>query len=169
MIVGLRIARLQPWTRRGCFGVGALPLGLSFKNTTSNNGGIARLIFGSLYDLPVVDLALWANIGKARLDVIRSQLDLRSRCRGHQDARSPGSLAAGCPRVEPCESEYRLRIEYRDRQVRLFREQQAIRLDVLASEVDFASGRLEPLDRVVQPAACPARHPPRHRALARLY
>ena len=34
------------------------------------------------------------------------------------------------------EAEYRLRNEYRDRQGRLFREKQAIRLDVLASEVD---------------------------------
>ena len=34
------------------------------------------------------------------------------------------------------EAEYRLSSEYRDRQWRLFREKQAIRLDVLASEVD---------------------------------
>ena len=42
MIVGLRIARLQQIRdKTRLLGVGQLPLGLSFKNTTSNNGGIA--------------------------------------------------------------------------------------------------------------------------------
>src|SRR4029077_13135401 len=41
---------------------------------------------------------------------------------------------------EQKEAEYRLRVEYRDRRARLFREKQAIRLDVLASEVDVLQG-----------------------------
>jgi hypothetical protein len=114
MIVGLRIARLQQTRdKTRLLGLGSLPLGTSFKNTTSNNGGIALgLIFGSLYDLPVVNLSLWANIGQARLDVIRSQLDLeKSLLEVAEDAGSSWD-----------------------------RWQQAIRLDVLASEVDVLQG-----------------------------
>ena len=144
MIVGLRIARLQQTRdKTRLLGLGQLPLGMSFKNTTSNNGGIALgLIFGSLYDLPVVDLSLWANIGQARLDVIRSQLDLeKSLLEVAEDAGSSWDRWQQAVREwEQREAEYRLRIEYRDRQARLYREQQAIRLDVLASEVDLLQG-----------------------------
>ena len=42
MIVGLRIARLQQIRdKTRLLGLGQLPLGMSFKNTTSSNGGIA--------------------------------------------------------------------------------------------------------------------------------
>ncbi len=144
MIVGLRIARLQQTRdKTRLLGLGQLPLGMSFKNTTSNNGGIALgLIFGSLYDLPVVNLSLWANIGQARLDVIRSQLDLeKSLLEVAEDAASSWDRWQQAVREwEQREAEYRLRIEYRDRRARLYREQQAIRLDVLVSEVDLLQG-----------------------------
>ncbi len=144
MIVGLRIARLQQIRdKTRLFGLGQLPLGMSFKNTTSGNGGIALgLIFGSLYDLPVVNLSLWANIGQARLDVIRSQLDLeKSLLEVAEDAGSSWDRWQQAVREwQQRETEYRLRIEYRDRRARLYREQQAIRLDVLASEVDLLQG-----------------------------
>jgi outer membrane protein TolC len=144
MIVGLRIARLQQLRdKTRLLGLGTLPLGMSFKNTTSGNGGIALgLIFGSLYDLPVVNLSLWANIGQARLDVIRSQLDLeKSLLEVTEDAGSSWDRWQQAVREwQQREAEYRLRIEYRDRQVRLYREQQAIRLDVLGSEVDLLQG-----------------------------
>ena len=144
MIVGLRIARLQQIRdKTRLLGLGQLPLGMSFKNTTSGNGGIALgLIFGSLYDLPVVNLSLWANIGQARLDVIRSQLDLeKSLLEVAEDAGSSWDRWQQAVREwEQREAEYRLRIEYRDRRARLYREQQAIRLDVLASEVDLLQG-----------------------------
>ena len=144
MIVGLRIARLQQTRdKTRLLGLGQLPLGLSFKNTTSNNGGIALgMIFGSLYDLPVVNLSLWANIGQARLDIIRSQLDLeKSLLEVTEDAGSSWDRWQQAVREwEQKESEYRLRIEYRDRRARLFQEKQAIRLDVLASEVDLLQG-----------------------------
>ena len=126
MIVGLRIARLQQIRdKTRLFGLGQLPLGMSFKNTTSNNGGIALgLIFGSLYDLPVVNLSLWANIGQARLDVIRSQLDLeKSLLEVAEDAGSSWDRWQQAVREwEQREAEYRLRIEYRDRRARLYRE-----------------------------------------------
>jgi outer membrane protein TolC len=118
-------------------------LGTSFKNTTTANGGIALgLIFGSLYDLPVVNLSLWANIGQARLDVIRSQLDLeKSLLEVAEDAGSSWDRWQQAVREwEQREAEYRLRIEYRDRRARLYQEKQAIRLDVLASEVDLLQG-----------------------------
>ena len=144
MIVGLRIARLQQIRdKTRLLGLGQLPLGLSFKNTTSANGGIALgLIFGSLYDLPVVNLSLWANIGQARLDVIRSQLDLeKSLLEVAEDAGSSWDRWQQAVREwDQREAEYRLRIEYRDRQARLYKEKQAIRLDVLASEVDLLQG-----------------------------
>jgi outer membrane protein TolC len=144
MVVGLRIARLQQTRdKTRLFGLGQLPLGLSFKNTTVLNGGTALgLIFGSLYDLPVVNLSLWANIRQARLDIIRSQLDLeKSLLEVAEDAGSSWDRWQQAVREwEQREAEYRLRIEYRDRRARLYREQQVIRLDVLASEVDLLQG-----------------------------
>ena len=144
MIVGLRIARLQQTRdKTRLLGLGSLPLSMSFKNTTTANGGIALgLIFGSLYDLPVVDLSLWANIGQAKLNVIRSQLDLeKSLLEVAEDAGSSWDRWQQAVREwEQREAEYRLRIEYRDRQSRLYQEKQAIRLDVLASEVDLLQG-----------------------------
>jgi outer membrane protein TolC len=141
MIVGLRIARLQQIRdKTRLLGLGQLPLSMSFKNTTTANGGITLgLIFGSLYDLPVVNLSLWANIGQAKLDVIRSQLDLeKSLLEVAEDAGSSWDRWQQAVREwEQREAEYRLRIEYRDRRVRLYREQQTIRLDVLASQVDL--------------------------------
>jgi outer membrane protein TolC len=144
MIVGLRIARLQQIRdKTRLFGMGQLPLGMSFKNTTTRNGGIALgLIFGSVYDLPVVNLSLWANLRQARLDVIRSQLDLeKSLLEVAEDAGSSWDRWQQAVREwEQREAEYRLRIEYRDRRARLYREAQVIRLDVLASEVDLLQG-----------------------------
>jgi outer membrane protein TolC len=140
LLVGLRIARLQQTRdKTRLLGIGQLPLGMSFKNTTKGNGGTALgLIFGSLYDLPVVDVTLWANIRQARLDVIRSQLDLeKALLEAAEDAGSSwDSWQQAIREWNQKEAEYRLRIEYRDRQRRLFREMQAIRLDVLAAEVD---------------------------------
>jgi hypothetical protein len=100
------------------------------------------MIFGSLYDLPVVNLSLWASIGQARLDIIRSQLDLeKSLLEVAEDAGSSWDRWQQAVREwEQREAEYRLRIEYRDRRARLYREQQAIGLDVLASEVDVLQG-----------------------------
>jgi hypothetical protein len=144
MIVGLRIARLQQIRdKTRLLGLGTLPLGTSFKNTTSNNGGIALgLIFGSLYDLPVVNLPLWANIKQARLDIIRSQLDLeKSLLEVAEDAGTSWDRWQQAVREwNQREAEYRLRIEYHDRWARLYNEKQAIRLDVLASEVDLLQG-----------------------------
>ena len=140
MVVGLRIARLQQTKdKTRLLGLGALPLGSSFKNTTKGNGGIAMgMIFGSLYDLPVVDIGLWANIRQARLDIIRSQLDVeKSLLEVSEDAGSSwDNWQQAVIDWEQKEAEYQLRLEYRDRQTRLFRERQAIALDVLASEVD---------------------------------
>jgi outer membrane protein TolC len=141
MVVGLRIARLQQTRdKTRLLGLGQLPLGLSFKNTTAGNGGVALgLIFGSLYDLPAVDIGLWANLRQARLDVIRSQLDLEKALL--EVAEDAGSSWDGWQQAvrewQQKEAEYRLRIEYRDRQTRLYNEKQAIRLDVLGAEVDL--------------------------------
>jgi outer membrane protein TolC len=144
MIVGLRIARLQQVRdKTRLLGLGQLPLSMSFKNTITANGGITLgLIFGSLYDLPVVSLPLWANIRQARLDVIRSQLDLeKALVEVAEDAGSSWDRWQQAVREwDQREAEYRLRIEYRDRKARLYRERQVIRLDVLGAEVDLLQG-----------------------------
>ena len=171
MIVGLRIARLQQTRdKTRLLGLGQLPLGMSFKNTTKNNGGIALgMIFGSLYDLPVVNLSLWANIGQARLDIIRSQLISRSRCSrslrmpvapgtaGNRQSASgaeggstspdrvPRSPGRGCSR--------------RNRRSG----------STCSPPRSTCSRAMQSLDRMVQPPARSARHPPCDRALARLY
>ncbi len=131
---------------------------MSFKNTTSlpTAGSHAGLIFGSLYDLPMsVNLSLWANIGQARLDIIRSQLDLeKSLLEVAEDTGSSWDRWQQAIREwEQREAEYRLRIEYRDRRARLHREQQAIRPNVLASEVDLLQGDANRWIRLVQPTA----------------
>ncbi len=140
MVLGLRVARLQQTRdKTRLLGLGQLPLGLSFKNTSPGNGGIALgAIFGSLYDLPVVNVGLWANLRQAKLDVIRSQLDLeKALLETAEDAGSSWDRWQQAVREwEQKEAEYRLRAEYRDRQARLFFERQAIPLDVLASDVD---------------------------------
>ena len=173
MVAGLRIARLkQTRDKARLFGLGSLPLGMSFKDTTPGNGGTALgLIFGSLYDLPVVDVGLWSNIRGARLDIIRSQLDLEkallevaddagSSWDRWQQASARVGPAGG--RVPPAQ-----------------RVPRPPRAPVPGEAGDPARrarlrgrgtpGRHGPLDGLVQPPAREARHPALDRALARLY
>jgi outer membrane protein TolC len=141
MVVGLRIARLQNIKdKTRLLGVGQLPLGMSFKNTTPANGGIAfGMIFGALYDLPLVDIGLWARLRQAKLDVIRSQLDLeKSLLEAAEDAGTSWDRWQQTMREwEQKEAEYRLAIEYRDRQSRLYNEKQVIRLDVMGADLNL--------------------------------
>jgi outer membrane protein TolC len=141
MVVGTRIAELQnKRDKLRLFGMGQLPLGLSFKNTNPNNGGVALgLIFGALYDLPVTDVVLWSRLRQAKLDVMLSQINLeRALLETAEDAgTSWDRWQQAILEWEQKEAEYRLRIEYRDRVARLFREKQAIRLDLSAAEVDL--------------------------------
>jgi outer membrane protein TolC len=137
--IGLRIARLSVLRdKTRLLGMGQLPLGMSLKNTSTLNGGAALgMIFGSLYELPVVQVDLWARVRGAKLDIIRSQLDLeKSLLDAAEDAGTSWDAwqQAGLE-WEQKESEYRLRIEYRERIERLFREQQAIRLEVWTADV----------------------------------
>src|SRR4029079_5577228 len=110
------IARLQELRdKTRLLGLGQLPLGMSFKNTTPLNGGVAvGMIFGSAYDLPVVQIDLWAKLRGAKLDVIRSQIDLeKSLLEVAEDAGTSWDSWQQAARVwEQKESEYRLRIEY---------------------------------------------------------
>jgi outer membrane protein TolC len=141
MVVGTRIAELQnKRDKLRLFGMGQLPLGLSFKNTNPNNGGVALgLIFGALYDLPVTDVVLWSRLRQAKLDVMLSQINLeRALLETAEDAgTSWDRWQQAILEWEQKEAEYRLRIEYRDRVARLFREKQAIRLDLSSAEVDL--------------------------------
>jgi outer membrane protein TolC len=140
MVVGLKIARLKNTRdKTRLLGIGQLPLGLSFKNTTPGNGGVALgMIFGALYDLPVVDISLWAGLRQAKLDVIRSQLDLEKALLDvAEDAGSSWDRWQQAIREwEQEEAEFRLAIEYRDRLARLYNQKQAIRLDVVGADLN---------------------------------
>jgi outer membrane protein TolC len=141
LIIGLNIARLGE--RRDLLrllGLGSLPLGLSFKNTTIANGGPATLgtIFGTLYDVPVVDIGFWSNVRRARLEVVRSQLDLEKvLLEVEEDAGNAWD------RLRQAEYEYgqkqreeALNLELRERSGRMLDQKQAIPLDV--QEADLA-------------------------------
>jgi outer membrane protein TolC len=139
MEVGLRAARLQDQKDLlSLLGFGRLPLGLSFKNTTPGNGGIALgAIFGTLYDVPLVDIGLWAGLRKSRLDVVRSQLDLeKALVDVSADAGDSWDRWQFAERQwRQREDEYRLRQDALTRQRQLLAEKQAIPVDVLAAEV----------------------------------
>jgi len=139
MEVGLRAARIQDEKDLlSFFGGGKTPVGLGFKNASAANEGIAfGAIFGADYDVPLVDIGLWADLKKSRLDVVRSQLDL-------ENALVEVAADAGdsWDRWEFAEKEWRLReheyelqLETLARQKQLLAEKQAIDIDVLAAEV----------------------------------
>lgn len=139
-VVGLRIARLQQkrdWIR--LFGIGTLPAELGFKSTSQGNGGVTLgAIFGATYNLPVENIELWANLRRARLDVVASQLELEAAL--VEVAADAGISWDRWQQAiidwEQREAELRLQREYLERLERLFREKQAIRLDVLGAQVN---------------------------------
>ena len=139
MEVGLRAARLQDQKDLlRLLGLGQLPAGLSFKNTTPGNGGIALgAIFGTLYDVPLVDIGLWSSLRKTRLDVVRSQLDLeKALVDVSADASDSWDRWQFAEKEwKQREDEYRLRQDGLTRQRQLLAERQAIPVDVLAAEV----------------------------------
>jgi hypothetical protein len=146
LVVGLNIARLQD--KRDLLrllGVGSLPLGLSFKNTTIPNGGPVTLgmIFGTLYDLPVIDIGLWSNIRRARLEVARSQLDLeRALLEIEEDAgNSWDRWEQAKLEFEQRTREMNLAREARERAGRLLEQKQAIDIDVLVTDVHLSQAR----------------------------
>jgi len=140
LVVGLRIARLRnqrAWIR--LFGSGGLPAGLSFKNASGANHGVALgAIFGAMYSPPLVDVGVWASIRQAKLDVIQSQLDLEKALidvandAGNAWDRWQQSIKEWVQR----EAELGLRHEYFERQQRLYREKQSIALDVLGAQLN---------------------------------
>ncbi len=144
LVVGLRMAHLRS---RGAglrlFGTGGVPAELSFKNTSTDNHGVALgAIFGATYSPPLVDVDLWARIRQARLDVIQSQLDLeKSLVEVSNDAGNAWDRwQQAFKEWQQREAELGLRREYLDRQERLYQQKQSIRLDVLGARVDFLQG-----------------------------
>jgi outer membrane protein TolC len=140
LIVGLRIARLR---NQGAglrlFGVGALPLEMSFKNTTNANHGVALgAIFAANYNPPLVDLNLWSQIRQARLDVIQSQLDLE---KALVDVTSDAGNTwdrweQAIKEWQQRESDLLIRRGFLDRQVQLYQQGQSIKVDVLGAQVN---------------------------------
>ncbi len=141
LVVGLRIARLQnERSLLGLLGMGRLPLELGYKNAATPNGGVALgAIFGTAYGAPLLDIGLWSDIRKARLDVVRSQLDLEKALLDvAEDAGNSWDRWQQANREwELRESVVRLRQEEMERQERLFEQQQAIWVEVLGTRVNL--------------------------------
>jgi outer membrane protein TolC len=141
LVVGLRIAQLQRHRSiLGLLGLGTLPTELGFKNAGAPNGGITLgAIFGSTYGLPVVDIDLWSNIRKARLDVVRSQLELeKSLLDVSEDAgNSWDRWQQTIKEWELREAALRLRHEELERQERLLEQKQSIWVEVLGARVNL--------------------------------
>jgi outer membrane protein TolC len=141
LVVGLRIARLQKQrSLLGLLGAGQLPAELGFKNASPANGGIALgAIFGASYGLPLLDIGLWSGIRKARLDVVRSQLELEKALldvaedAGNAWDRWQQAIEEWALR----ESVLRLRHEELERQERLFQQKQTIWVEVLGTRVNL--------------------------------
>lgn len=142
LVLGLKIAQLQEsrdFLR--LFGLGTLPISMSFKRTSPGpvNAGPATLgiIFGTLYDLPALDIGIWSNIRKSKLDVIKSQLDLEKVLLDVEE-----DAGNAWDRWEQSIKEYdqrtreeALALELMERQERLLAQKQSIELDVLAAKV----------------------------------
>ncbi|SRR5579875_182006 len=141
LMVGLRIARLQRQRSvLGLLGAGRVPAELGFKNAADPNGGVTLgAIFGSTYAAPVVDIGLWAEIRKARLGVVRSQLELEKALLDvAEDAGNAWDRWQQNVREwELREAELRLAHEQLERRERLFQQKQAIWLEVLGEQVNL--------------------------------
>jgi outer membrane protein TolC len=139
LVVGLRIARLrQKGSLLGLFGKGLLPGEFSDKNTLPGNGGVAMgAIFGTTYAAPLLDIGLWADIRKARLDVVQSQLDLEKALLdvAADAGNSWDRWQQAIKEWEQREAELRLRHELLERQERLYKQKQSIWVEVLGTQV----------------------------------
>ena len=146
LVIGLNIARLhEKRDLLRLMGLGSLPLGLSFKNTTLANGGPATLgtIFGTLYDVPVIDIGFWSNVRRAKLEVVRSQLDLEKVLLDmEEDAGNAWDrlMQADLEHAQK-EREEGLALELRERAGRMLEQKQAIPLDVLGSDVALSQAQ----------------------------
>jgi len=139
---GLRIARLQQKRSvLGLLGEGRLPAELGFKNTNpAKNGGITLgAIFGSTYGLPVIDVGLWSGIREARLDVVKSQLELEGALiEVASDAGNSWDRWRQAIREwELSEHELKLEQEQLERLEHLYEEKQAIWVEVLGRRVNL--------------------------------
>jgi hypothetical protein len=140
-VVGLRIARLQrqhDWL--GLIGAGSLPTELGFKNAGTPNGGVAfGGIYGSAFAVPMIDIALWSSIRRARLDVVRSQLELeRVLLEVAEDAGNTWDRwQQAIKEWELREAELRLEREQMEREDRLFEQKQSIWVTVLGRRVNY--------------------------------
>ncbi|MCZ2341078.1 MAG: TolC family protein [Bacteroidales bacterium] len=139
MEAGLRAARIQDQRDLlALLGLGKTPIGLGFKNAGANNGGIALgAVFGMDYDVPLIDIGLWADLRKSRLEVVRTQLELEKVLieAGAEagDAWDRWQYAEKDWRQR--EDEYRLQQEALERKEHLFEEKQVIEVEVLAAKV----------------------------------
>jgi outer membrane protein TolC len=143
LVEGVTIARLQQ-QRSGLrlLGLGSLPWGLANRELTG--GTSLGLVFGGFYEIPALDLGLWANLKRAKLDVLRSELDLE---RGLLEAAADAGnawdrLVLAEQEWQQRELERRLALEQLERQQERLREKQAILLEVLGARLNLVQAEV---------------------------
>jgi outer membrane protein TolC len=137
LVEGVTIARLQEQrSKLRLFGLGSLPLGLANREY----GGITSLglVFGSYYEVPAFDVGLWANVRRAKLDVVRSELDLEKMLIdvAVDAGNSWDKWQLANQNWQQKQTELKLVSQEYDRQVQRFQGQQAIMLDVLGAQLN---------------------------------
>jgi outer membrane protein TolC len=138
LVEGVAIARLQQ--KRNALrllGLGSIPLALANRELTGKTS--LGLLFGTYYEVPGFDAGLWANLRRADLDVVRSQLDLeRSLLDVANDAANAwDKLVLAGQDWQQRQAEERLAREVYRRQEERFRQRQAIRLEVLGAQLNL--------------------------------
>jgi outer membrane protein TolC len=139
LVEGLAIARLQQ--KRNALrllGLGSIPLGLANRELTGKTS--LGLLFGTYYEVPGIDAGLWANVHRAKLDVVRSQLDLeKSLLEVANDAANAwDKMVLAREDWEQRQREERLAREVYQRQQQRLRAQQIIYLEVLGARLNLA-------------------------------
>jgi outer membrane protein TolC len=139
LVEGISIARLQQ--RRNALrllGLGSFPLGLANRELTGQTS--LGLVFGTYYEVPGFDAGLWANLRRAKLDVVRSELDLERALLdvANDAANAWDKMVLAVQDWEQKEAELRLARALYERQAQRFRERQAISLEVLGAQLNLA-------------------------------
>jgi outer membrane protein TolC len=139
LVEGVAISRLQV-TRNALrlLGLGSLPMGLANREVTGKTS--LGLVFGSFYEFTGFDAGLWANVRRAKLDIVASELDLeRSLMEVAKDAGDTWDKAQLAEQTwNQRELELVLARDLYGRQVQRYREAQAISLEVLGAQLNFA-------------------------------
>ncbi len=137
LLEGVTIARLQQQRSVLRFlGLGTLPLGLANRELSGPTS--LGLVFGFYDEIPAFDVGLWANLRRAKLDVVRSELDLeKALVDVAVDAgNSWDQWQLAIQNWQQKETEVELASQQYARQVQRYQNRQAIVLDVLGARLN---------------------------------